>query len=142
MSYELLLRNLGFRLDPFAKTNADEEDFLQDYFIEPPFFGAVYGDFSAPKSSVVFAPRGGGKTALKKRIEIASKTNPFVCVTYNSFPTAGLKLTDISIDYHLRNITRLLLIAVVSIVAESSKQSLCDHKRTVVGAYLLRCERL
>lgn len=130
-----VIKNLGFRLDPFAKTNADEEDFLQDYFIEPPFFGAVYGDFNAPKSSVVFAPRGGGKTALKKRIEIASKTNPFVCVTYNSFPTAGLKPADITIDYHLRNIIRLLLIAVVSIVADNGPEQLSDAERHIL--YLL-----
>ena len=72
MSYSELLQGLGFRLDPFAKTNADEEELLKSYFIEPPFFKAVYGDLSTPKSAVVFAPRGGGKTALKRMLEVAS----------------------------------------------------------------------
>ena len=59
MSYNDLLYNLGFIRDPFAKTNADEEELLEDYFIEPPFFKAVYGDIHEPKAAVVYAPRGG-----------------------------------------------------------------------------------
>jgi hypothetical protein len=80
LKYTDLLQNLGFERDPFATTNADEEELLQDYFIEPPFFKAVYGDINRPKSTIVFAPRGGGKTALKRRIEISSGTDAFLCV--------------------------------------------------------------
>jgi len=36
MSNDNLLHNLGFDRDPFAKTNADEEELLESYFIEPP----------------------------------------------------------------------------------------------------------
>jgi hypothetical protein len=86
MSNDDLPHNLGFDRDPFAKTNADEEELLESYFIEPPFFKAVYGDIEAPKSAVVYAPRGGGKTALKRRIELSARTEPFLCVIYNSFP--------------------------------------------------------
>jgi hypothetical protein len=114
MSYSDLLNNLGFIRDPFATTNADEEDYLEEYFIEPPFFKAVYGDIHEPKSAVVYAPRGGGKTALKRRIELSAKTDKFLSVTYNSFPTTGLKLKDISLEYHLRNVTRILLVAILS----------------------------
>lgn len=49
MNYSNLLHNLGFSVDPFAKTNADEEEKLSEYFIKPPFFNAVYGDLSTPK---------------------------------------------------------------------------------------------
>jgi hypothetical protein len=100
MSYSDLLNSLGF--------------ILEEYFIEPPFFKAVYGDIYEPKSAVVYAPRGGGKTALKRRIELSAKTDKFLSVTYNSFPTAGLKLKDISLEYHLRNVTRILLVAILS----------------------------
>jgi len=41
MSYTDLLHNLNFDLDPFAKTNADEEELLKSYFIEPPFEGCA-----------------------------------------------------------------------------------------------------
>jgi len=71
--YAKLINRLGFVADPFAKTNADEEERLDSYFIQPPFFESVFGDPKTPKSSIVFAPRGGGKTALKRKIELGSQ---------------------------------------------------------------------
>jgi hypothetical protein len=44
MSYSWLLAHLGFAKDSFAKTNADEEDNLNEYFV-PPLF--------SPLSSVI-----------------------------------------------------------------------------------------
>ena len=113
MSYMELLHNLGFDSDPFAKTNADEEERLDKYFIAPPFFNAVYGDELTPKSALVFAPRGNGKTALKRKIEIASEGSNFFCITYNSFKITGLALSDINLEYHLKNIIRIIVIAIV-----------------------------
>src|SRR6185312_7447128 len=140
MSYNNLLHNLGFERDPFAKTNADEEDLLEDYFIEPPFFKAVYGDIHEPKSAVVYAPRGGGKTALKRRIELSARSNAFLSVTYNSFPTAGLKLKDIALEYHLRNIVRILLVAVLSAATNSGVDDLSRDDRHFL--YVLSKEHL
>jgi hypothetical protein len=140
MSYSDLLLSLGFERDPFAKTNADEEELLEDYFIEPPFFKAVYGDIRAPNSVVVYAPRGGGKTALKRRIELSARTEEFLSVTYNSFPTAGLKLNDSSLEYHLRNIVRVLLIAVLSEATTSGVERLSTSDRHFL--YVLAKEHL
>lgn len=140
MSYSDLLRNLGFTEDPFAKTNADEEELLKSYFIEPPFFKAVYGDLSTPKSAVVFAPRGGGKTALKRMIELSSLGDPFMCVTYNQFNVAGLRLGSIDLDYHLENIVRLLLVAVLSAAADRGIGGLSSDDRHII--YLLAKEYL
>ena len=112
--YVKLVKNLGFNEDPFATTNADEEMSIESYFVKPQFFDAVYGDFNRPKSSIVFAPRGGGKTALKRMIELDSQNKTFLCVTYNNFDTAGLKLSDINYEYHLRNLVRLVLVALIS----------------------------
>jgi hypothetical protein len=140
MSYSDLLHNLGFELDPFAKTNADEEELLKSYFIEPPFFKAVYGDLSTPKSAVVFAPRGGGKTALKRMLEISSLTDNFLCVTYNQFGVAGLKLKDVDLQYHFRNVARLLLVAILSATAEKGIDSLSSDDRHFI--YLLTKEYL
>ncbi len=140
MSYNGLLRNLGFERDPFAKTNADEEDLLEDYFIEPPFFKAVYGDIREPKSAIVYAPRGGGKTALKRRIELSARTDAFLSVTYNSFPTSGLKLKDITLEYHLRNIVRILLVAVLSAATSRGIDQLDNDDRHFL--YVLSREHL
>jgi hypothetical protein len=140
MSYNDLLHSLGFERDPFAKTNADEEELLENYFIEPPFFKAVYGDIHEPKSAVVYAPRGGGKTALKRRIELSSRTDAFLSVAYNSFPTTGLKLKDITLEYHLRNIVRVLLVATLSAATNSGVEALQTSDRHFL--YILAKEHL
>lgn len=140
MSYAELLHNLGFTVDPFAKTNADEEELLDSYFIQPPFFKAVYGDIATPKSAVVFAPRGGGKTALKRKLELSSLSQPFLCVTYNQFGVAGLSLTDVDLNYHCRNIARLLVVALLSAAAEKGIDCFTSDDRHLV--YLLSKEYL
>jgi hypothetical protein len=140
MSYNQLLQNLGFTADAFAKTNADEEELLDSYFIQPPFFNPVFGQISDPKSAIVFAPRGGGKTALKRMIELASRGEPFLCVTYNHFGVSGLRLADIDLDYHLKNICRLLLVAVLSASAERGVGPLSSQDRHLL--YLLTKEYL
>lgn len=114
MSYAELLDGLGFTLDPFATTNADEEERLEDYFVAPPFFSAVYGQPDNPKSAIVFAPRGGGKTALKRKIELASADESYLCVTYNAFNIADRALKDIDSAYHLNNLVELVLVAVIT----------------------------
>jgi hypothetical protein len=135
MSYSILLQSLGFNADPFAKTNADEEDQLGTYFIQPPFFQAVYGDLLTPKSVVVFAPRGGGKTALKRMLEVSSQSDPFLCVTYNYFSSEGLTLEQIDIRYHLRNIARLVLVSVLTGSADRGVDKLSHDDRRLL--YLL-----
>ena len=59
------LASLGFVADPFGSTNAEDEPRLDDYFVPPPYFDSVMGDYRHPRSDVVLAPRGGGKTARK-----------------------------------------------------------------------------
>jgi len=140
MSYTTLLQNLGFDSDPFAKTNADEEERLEQYFIAPPFFSAVYGDTNIPKSSIVFAPRGNGKTALKRKIELSSKDEDFLCITYNSFNITGLKLTDIDQKYHLTNIVRLVVIAVITAAQDGLISNFSKDERHLI--YLLVKEYL
>lgn len=60
-AYMALFEQLGFDKHPFLKTNADEEEALQDYFVPPPYFDAIIGDPDNPSSSIVLAPRGAGK---------------------------------------------------------------------------------
>lgn len=114
MSYQRLLANLHFDSDPFAKTNADEEERLESYFVSPPFFNAVYGVPSMPKSAVVFAPRGGGKTALKRKIESITRHEMVLCISYNSFDTTDLKLSQVDLHFHLRHIVQRILVGVVT----------------------------
>ncbi len=109
------MARFGFSEDPFASTNAADEPLIDHYFVQPPFFPAVIGDPRKPKSNVVFAPRGGGKTAQKIMIERRSVAErDFLCISYDRFPAESLKqLSDADSEYHVTNITRLLLIALL-----------------------------
>lgn len=106
-----LFETLGFTQHPFSKTNADEEPDLKEYFVPPPYFDAVVGDSKNPTPSIVLAPRGAGKSALRKMVEAQSFKNQFLAVTYDRYEfTANTKIDDITLQYHLRNIiTRILL---------------------------------
>ncbi|NPE29477.1 hypothetical protein HNV12_16265 [Methanococcoides sp. SA1] len=109
-----IYEKLGFQSNPFAYTNADEEDNISDYFIKPPYFDSVIGDYKSPNSCVVLAPRGGGKTAQRKMIEIWSKDNPVLTVTYDRFEFGvNQNLEDIGLPYHLKNIITLTLLNLI-----------------------------
>jgi hypothetical protein len=104
------LNSLGFEENPFQFTNADDEEYLQRYFLPPPYFDAVWGDSRSPVSHVIFAPRGGGKTAQRKMIEHqATKDNVFA-ITYDRFDhLSGKDLEQLSVGSHLRSIIQLSL---------------------------------
>jgi hypothetical protein len=112
-------KQLGFESHPFLKTNADEEESLQTYFVPPPYFDAIIGDPASPNSSVVLAPRGAGKTAQRRMVEAASKQSRYLAVTYDRFEfSAGQKIDDISLQYHLRNLITRILISFLSYLSE------------------------
>jgi len=114
-------RQLGLVSNPFQYTNADEEDELQNYFIPPPYFESVWGDPSRPSSCVVFAPRGGGKSAQRRMIELRSLDSRVLAVQYSRFEfEKGKGLEAIDLDYHLRNINRICLIALLMLIYEKN----------------------
>ncbi len=108
------LASQKFAEDPFQSTNAGEEPRLEKYFVPPPYFPSVLGDPSNPKSQVILAPRGGGKTAQRVMIEKSSEGANFLCVTYDEFPMpAKFTLADAALDYHLSNVCGLILLGVL-----------------------------
>jgi hypothetical protein len=114
-----LYQNLGFTNHPFAKTNADEEPDLENYFVPPPYFDAVVGDSSSPSACIVLAPRGAGKTALRRMVESHSIKSQFLAVTYDRFEFgSNEKVGDITLQYHLRNIITRILLSFLSYLSE------------------------
>jgi hypothetical protein len=114
-----LYEQLGFVSHPFLKTNADEEEALQTYFVPPPYFDAIIGDPKSPSSSVVLAPRGAGKTAQRRMVEATAAQSDYLAVTYDRFEFgANQKISEISLQYHLRNIITRILISFVSYLSE------------------------
>src|SRR5215472_4817828 len=111
MTEKEFLSRLGFSENPFQFTNADEEDLLQSYFVPPPYFSSVWGNPLVPQSHVVFAPRGGGKSAQRRMIEFRAEAENVFAITYDRFENlAESKLETLSEDYHLKNIIRLALL--------------------------------
>lgn len=127
---------LGFVNHPFMKTNADEEQNLAEYFVPPSFFDAVKGDFNQPHSCFVFAPRGAGKTALKRMIEAGMKTGEYLAVSYDRFEfSSSDTLKTISLQYHLRNIITRILLSYFSYVGENVviMESLTKQEKSNLG---------
>ena len=113
----------GFKENPFILTNADEEQNLPLYFVPPPFFDAVLGSPSEPKSCTVFAPRGGGKTAQKVMIENESEAggerHRFLCLTYDRFILPdGFQVRNATLEWHMLKLVRLLSTALLVRVEE------------------------
>lgn len=89
------LNRVGFRKgNPFGTNEAEQEPFVPECFVDPGVYDFLKGD---PRSTLVFAPRGGGKTAL--RVMLASDCRPFrktsvgarsrtLAVTYTDFGPA------------------------------------------------------
>jgi len=136
--------NLGFDNHPFSKTNADEEPNLKDYFVPPPYFDAIVGDSNSPSASLVLAPRGAGKTAQKRMVENCGFESQFLAVTYDRFEfSSSEKLSNIGLQYHLRNIITRILISFLSYASEypdviknlskEEKKQLCLFVKNYIG---------
>ena len=68
---EFLVKKLGFiHGNPFSDTQAEEEEQLPKYFVDlPAFYKILDTDTGKPKSSVLSANRGAGKSANRKNVE-------------------------------------------------------------------------
>jgi hypothetical protein len=65
------LQQVGFvNGNPFATANADQESsLLPEYFVDTGHYNLVVGDPRAPQTTLIFAPRGCGKTAYRVMLE-------------------------------------------------------------------------
>ncbi|MCS6880990.1 MAG: winged helix-turn-helix domain-containing protein [Oscillochloridaceae bacterium] len=77
----------GFERNPFEYYEADREELLASYFVEPEWFEALRGDPRQPASAVLFAPRGYGKTS--QRLQIAR-----LCGLEAQPPALVVQITD------------------------------------------------
>jgi hypothetical protein len=114
MAIEQFINNLGFETNPFQYSNADKEvEYLDAYFIKPDYFEDVWGNPYNPVSNIVYAPRGGGKTAQRIMIEKRAKESKnILAITYTNHDLSEFKkIEDVNLNYHLTYLNRLLLIS-------------------------------
>lgn len=108
------LNEIGLKENPFQYTNADKESsIIEKYFIYPDYFEDVWGDPDNPVSNIVYAPRGGGKTAQRVMMEKRAKNiDSILTITYTDHDlTKFEKIGDVSLSYHLEYLNRLLLLS-------------------------------
>ena len=114
MTYSSFVTTRGFTGDPFAFTDSDREEKLVDYFVPPPYFAGVVGTPNSPEPSIVFAPRGGGKSAQRRMVEEAGLdvAAPFLCINYSNFESVGG--TTPTLTNHLSQLSRLITLALLA----------------------------
>jgi hypothetical protein len=114
MTFNEYINKLGFEINPFQFSNADKEvEYIESYFIKPDYFEDIWGNPYSPVSSIVYAPRGAGKTAQRIMVEKrAKKTSDILTISYTNHDLTEFKSIDqISLIYHLTYLNRLLLLA-------------------------------
>ena len=106
VALEQWLNRVGFsKGNPFGISEAESEPFVSECFVDPSIYDALKDD---PRALLVFAPRGGGKTAL--RVMLSSDCRPLqptdvyprspdLAVTYSDFDPAL-----IACDYDLERL--------------------------------------
>ncbi len=140
MATNKFLDQFGFTGDPFESTNASDEPNLESYFVPPPYFSSVLGDPANPKSHVVLAPRGGGKTAQRVMIERNSAAQvEFLCVSYDTFDISGrFTINDATWAYHMTQICRLVVTGILLDLEEDSLpvELLNDRQKQLLKYYV------
>lgn len=132
------LARLGFDEDPFASTNAAGERRLDAYFVDPPYFDSVVGDPRQPSSHIVLAPRGGGKTAQKRRLESIAPHSGFFCISYDEFDLpSGFALRDADWNYHVTQICRRMTAGILALLHDdpSRVQTLTKRQKDLLAQY-------
>ncbi len=113
-SFKEWLRSLGFEDNPFAEREAERERALSEYFIEGPHYSDMLGDLHDPRTTILFADRGCGKTAYRLMIaqecRPARADSPVLAATYTGFSRvlrmAGGNPAAVTLKDHLGEILR------------------------------------
>lgn len=127
ISLEEFLRAHHFIHDPFATTNAEQEQtHLSSYFVRVSWFDLLVGNPALPESLILFAPRGHGKTI--HRLEVARRASSFrdAPALVVSFTDFDLLLKDdiesIEIETYLRIIRQKTLEALDQHLSQQRNQ--------------------
>jgi len=119
------LNQIGFVSHPFYSLNADQEAIqLEEYFVTPDYFEDLWGDPFLPFSNIIYAPRGGGKSAqrimLEKRAEIEKDVLPISYINHDLSKFSSID--NVNINYHLFALNQLLLASFFKKVAKTDEE--------------------
>lgn len=124
------LQQVGFvHGDPFATNEADREhQLLREFFVDTGYYDLIWGDPAQPQTALVFAPRGGGKSAHRLMVQgscrPASSKSTLLAIPYLSCETHLARMHDqreIRVQDHLAAILRNGLAALVEAASQSAE---------------------
>ncbi len=72
MNIQSLLEHHGISRNPFAEEDAQTDPVFKEHCISSayhPVWDKVYGDASEPSTSIIFGPKGSGKTAIRLQVD-------------------------------------------------------------------------
>lgn len=72
MNIQSLLEHHGIIRNPFAEEDAQTDQVFKEHCIQSayhPIWDKVYGDPKEPSTSIIFGPKGSGKTAMRLQID-------------------------------------------------------------------------
>ena len=72
MNIQSLLEHHGIIRNPFAEEDAQTDPVFKEHCIHSayhPIWDKVYGDPTEPSTSIIFGPKGSGKTAMRLQID-------------------------------------------------------------------------
>ena len=72
MNIQSFLEHHGINRNPFAEEDAQTDQVFKEFCISSayhPIWDKVYGDPSEPSTSIIFGPKGSGKTAMRLQID-------------------------------------------------------------------------
>lgn len=119
------LRYHGFSAHPFEHWHADQEPGLAGYFVRPAIFDDLMGEVERPRSAVLLAPRGHGKSS--QRIQIAR-----LCREETANPALAVELLHydwLPIDAEPARALELYRRTLSSLTARALWQGLQDDRR-------------
>lgn len=144
ISVERWLKRHGFFANPFADQEANREKRLTEYFVETPYYDDVMGLPTNPRSIVVYAGRGSGKSAHRLMVAQAcrpkSRSSSVLAVEYDSF---GRLAEQIGAGSEIGgSLLRRHLAAIMERTVEALIGSLCSDPNLASSFPLERAGRL
>lgn len=139
------LQSYGFNQDPFESeaVRAESDPLLGKALdvsaaFEPfPYYEGIKGKPDVPGPRFIFAPRGGGKTALKQQLEREFNDNlrtgigHTLCVSYDNFDRVLAKAdhdcSKVLPRYHVEEIIRLIVRRLFDILLAPDMQHVLDN---------------
>jgi hypothetical protein len=121
---EQWLAHYGFERNPFGECEAGRESRLAEYFVPTPYYDEILGSAGSPRTMLVYAPRGCGKTA--HRIMVARACRPhapnsdILTVVYTDFGALPREMARdpgaIDLRRHLDQILRAGIAVFIEVV--------------------------